>query len=84
MSQNLLLDSQGDFPPESTSDTLPRSSPNQINPVQVLTRALNSSPTFIEPVGPSRRRRDFDAQYWACWLVAVVWPLLLAYLLITR
>ena len=84
MSQNLLLDSQGDFTPESTSDTLPRPTPDQTDAVQVLTRALHSSPTFTQPVGPSHRRRPFDAQYWACWMVAVVWPLLMAYLLVTR
>jgi len=84
MSQNLLLDSQGDFTPESTSDTLPRSTRDQTNPVQVLTRALYRSPVLTEPVGQSRTRRAFDAQYWACWLVAIVWPLLMAYLVITR
>lgn len=29
-------------------------------------------------------RRPFDAQYWACWLVAVVFPVLVAYLLLAR
>jgi hypothetical protein len=32
----------------------------------------------------STYQRPFDAQYWACWVFAVVYPLLLAYLWLTR
>lgn len=84
MSQNTVLESQGDFPPESASCTVP---PTPIvaavvtDPVRALTEAWYRQPesAFAVPV-----RRPFDAQYWACWLVAVVFPTLVAYLLLTR
>lgn len=93
MSQNTVLESQGDFPLESTSHTVPPTPavlpPLPANagpapaadPVRSLTEAwYASAPSDAwTPV-----RRPFDAQYWACWFVAIVLPLVLAYLLLTR
>lgn len=94
MSQNTVLESQGDVPPESASRTVPSaltttvsssttsssSSTTAVDPVRSLAEAWYRHPdAFSVPVP-----RLFDAQYWACWLVAVVFPILVGYLLLTR
>lgn len=98
MSQNTVLESQGDFPPGSTSRTvLPQlsvaapfcagpvaSTPKPavaLDPVRSLAEAwyAQSAADWSAPV-----RRPFDAQYWACWLVTLVLPALVAYLLLAR
>ncbi|WP_375430066.1 hypothetical protein [uncultured Friedmanniella sp.] len=83
MTQNTVLESQGDFPVEPASGAVPPSTsvPLTLDPVQSLTEAWYRQPesAFAVPV-----RRPFDAQYWACWLVAVLFPVLVAYLLLTR
>lgn len=82
MSQNTVLESQGDFPPEYTSGAVPSPLPTiTADPVRTLAEAWyrQSASDWSAPV-----QRPFDAQYWACWLVAVVFPALVAYLLLTR
>lgn len=81
MSQNTVAENQGDVPLELTSRAVPHELPTTIDPLRSLaeTWCRQSAVDWSVPV-----RRPFDAQYWACWLVAVVFPLLIAYLLLTR
>lgn len=92
MTQNTALESKGDFPPEYTS----RAVPPELSPVTLTPNPL--TPVTSDPVRSLAEswhrqspadwaapvRRPFDAQYWACWLVALVFPLLVAYLLVTH
>ena len=83
MSQNTVLESQGDFPPEAASRAVPPApfANTMTDPIRSLTEAWYRQPesAFAHPVA-----RPFDAQYWACWLVAVLFPTVVAYLLLTR
>jgi hypothetical protein len=82
MTQNTALESKGDFPPEYTSRAVPPElSSLTSDPVRSLAEAWHrqSALDWAVPV-----RRPFDAQYWACWLVALVLPAVVAYLLLTR
>lgn len=83
MSHGLGLDPQGDFPLDLTGYPVPGATQtvNEVDPVRALTRVMHRS---NEAAGLRRRNRPFDAHYWACWVVAVVWPLLMAYLLFLR
>jgi hypothetical protein len=82
MSQNAVLKSQ-DGPPQpprpTTGEVLP-----QIDPVRSLSESVHRFADQAGNVSDWHRRRGFDAQYWACWVMALVYPLLLAYLLLTR
>lgn len=55
-----------------------------VDAVEVLAEAVQRpvSPLYRAPGTPARR--PFDAQYWACWAVAVVYPLLVVYLWVSR
>jgi hypothetical protein len=92
MTQNTVLGSKGYFPPEYTSGAVPPelssvtssplpTEPVTLDPVRSLAEAWyrQAATDWAVPV-----RRPFDAQYWACWLVAVVFPVVVAYLLLTR
>ncbi|WP_375424554.1 hypothetical protein [uncultured Friedmanniella sp.] len=89
MSQNTVLDSQGAFPPEYTSRAVPPElsvvpvgpAAPAVDPVRSLAESWHrqSASDWSVPV-----QRPFDAQYWACWLVAVVFPVLVGYLLLAR
>lgn len=99
MSQNTVLQSQGDLPHESASHALTSAAitasstagstssgtaavvPMTIDPVRALTQAWYRQPVELQTAPVAR---PFDAQYWACWLVAVVLPVVVGYLLLTR
>lgn len=81
MSQGVTVEPQGEVPPgasgvRSSGPTPPLA---ETDPVGVLLQVLHRSDDVVGP-----RPRPFDAQYWACWVVAVALPLLVAYLLWTR
>ena len=57
---------------------------DDLDPLGVVLVALQR-PQHPLPGWPDHRAKPaFDAQYWACWAVAIVYPLLVAYLCLTR
>jgi hypothetical protein len=54
-----------------------------VDVVQALLEAVQRPGNAVE-LSAGRLRRPFDAQYWACWVVATLFPVLMAYLWITR
>lgn len=84
MSQNAVLDS-GDLTPQPSDITHSSvTSGVRVDPVETLHHAFFRPESSVAHPGADRHRRPFDAQYWACWLVTVTFPVLVAYLLITR
>ncbi|SDT40013.1 hypothetical protein SAMN04488543_4167 [Friedmanniella luteola] len=85
MSQDVVLDTQGDRPDETAGKvrTAP-SAPSSVDPVRALTESIQRPGGLMYRVPGTRTKRPFDAQYWACWVVALVYPVLMAYLWITR
>jgi hypothetical protein len=84
MTQNVVLDTQGARPDE-TGRTFRASAMSRpsVDPVRALAESMRSA-ALAHPGAGTRSTRPFDAQYWACWVVAVVFPLLLTYLWFTR
>lgn len=83
MTQNVVLDGQGELRPEPSS--IPLSGAVQapsIDPVPLLAEACWRQAALLTPAVPVKR--PFDAQYWACWLVTAVFPVVLGYILLTR
>lgn len=85
MSQNAVLDTQGDRPDDRAGDvSTARLTTSAVDPVRALTEAVQRPGGPLHRLPGTRTKRPFDAQYWACWVVAVVYPLLMAYLWFTR
>jgi hypothetical protein len=96
MSQRVVLDTQGDRPDEtgttvlapptgrtvSTAETTPASL--ALDPVRALAESVQRPGGLMYRQPGTRTQRPFDAQYWACWVVAVAFPLLMAYLWLAR
>ena len=80
----VVLDAQGDGPPELSSPVLQEGVTAEVDGVRALLDALHRPGSALELAPGTRSRRPFDAQYWACWVVAAVFPVLAAYLWITR
>ena len=81
MGQGVALERQDEVPQES-SGSRPSGPPRPVDetdPLAGLVQVLHRSADVV-----GRRPQAFDAQYWACWVVAVALPLLVAYLLWTR
>jgi hypothetical protein len=84
MIRDAVLDAQGDSPPAQFSPIHQEDVTADVDVVQALLDALHRPGNVPEPPPGGRVRRPFDAQYWACWVVATVFPILMAYLWITR
>jgi hypothetical protein len=84
MIRDAVLDAQGDGPPEQSPPVHQEGVTVAVNVVQALLEAVHRPGNALELPSGSRIRRPFDAQYWACWVVATVFPVLMAYLWITR
>jgi len=52
--------------------------------VRMLLDAVQRPDGSLHPALGGRARRPLDTQYWACWAVALVYPIFLAYLWFTR
>ena len=86
MSQNVVLGTEGDRPDE-TGRTIRAAgpvAPTALDPVRALSESIQRPGGLMYREPGVRTKRPFDAQYWACWVVAVVYPLLMAYLWFTR
>ncbi len=96
MSQRVVLDTPGDRPDETgipvllppsgrtlpTAETTPSSL--ALDPVRALAETVQRPGGLMYREPGTRTQRPFDAQYWACWVVVVVLPLLMTYLWLTR
>lgn len=84
MTQNAVFDAQRTSAPRMTVGLAPLAVDPRVraaDPVGALAQAVQR-PAAWGPGGHTRR--PFDAQYWACWVVAVLFPTVVAYLLLTR
>jgi hypothetical protein len=86
MAQNAVLHPQADLPeePERPVAVPPARRPEPIDPVLSLVESFQRQDGMLDRYAETPHKRPFDAQYWACWVVAVVYPLLVAYLCLTR
>ena len=86
MSQNVVLGTEGDRPDETgrTVRAAEAAAPTALDPVRALSESIARPGNLLHREPGTRTKRPFDAQYWACWVVAVVYPLLMAYLWFTR
>ena len=84
MIRHAVLDAQGDSPREQSSPVHQEDVTVDVDVVQALLEAVQRPGNALELPPGTRVRRPFDAQYWACWVVATVFPVLMAYLWITR
>jgi hypothetical protein len=82
MIRDAVLDAQGDVPLEQSSPVHQEDVTADVDVVQALLEAVHRPGNACEL--PPGARRPFDAQYWACWVVATAFPVLMAYLWITR
>lgn len=51
---------------------------------RMLLQAVQRPDGSLHPALGPRVKRPLDTQYWACWIVTVVFPVLVAYLWFTR
>lgn len=65
--------------PAGPSETAP-----ETDFVRMLLRAVQRPDGSLHPALGPRTRRPLDTQYWACWIVTAVFPVLVAYLWFTR
>ena len=86
MAQNAVLHPQADLPeePERTVAVRLAAVPEPVDPVLSLVKSFERRDGMRDGYAATPHKRPFDAQYWACWVVAVVYPLLVAYLCLTR
>ena len=84
MIRDALLDVQGDSPAGQCSPVHQEDVTADVDVVQALLDAVHRPGAALELPSGAPVRRPFDAQYWACWVVATVFPILMAYLWITR
>lgn len=79
-----VIDAQGDGLLEQGSPVHQEGVTADGDVVQALLEALHRPGNALELAPGARVRRPFDAQYWACWVAATAFPVLMAYLWITR
>jgi hypothetical protein len=84
MIRNAVLDAQGEGPLEQSSPVHQEDVTADVDVVQALLEAVHRPGNALELPPDTRVRRPFDAQYWACWVAATLFPVLMAYLWITR
>ena len=83
MSQNVVLGTEGDRS-EGVDQAVRPTPATALDPVRALSESIQRPGGLMYREPGVRTKRPFDAQYWACWVVAVVCPLLMAYLWSTR
>jgi hypothetical protein len=84
MIRNAVMDPQGDTPREQLAPVLAVRTPAEVDVVLALVRAVNRPGSALEQAARGPIRRPFDAQYWACWLVTTLFPVVLVYLWVTH
>lgn len=80
MSKNAVLQDHGAPPPEGDRAVLLGIRRDSVDPIRALSEAVQRPGSALHRLPGTRAQRPFDAQYWACWVFAVTFPLLMAYL----
>ena len=79
MSQNVVL---GDPPSDPLGRTVSPVPSASVDTVRALSEVVHRSLAVSGGAVRGRQPRPFDAQYWACWLVALVLPMVVVYLVV--
>ena len=80
MSKNAVRQDHGALPPEGGHAVLTGSRRASVDAIRVLSEAVQRPGSALRRLPGTPAQRPFDAQYWACWVFAVTFPLLMTYL----
>ncbi|GAA1435502.1 hypothetical protein GCM10009616_32740 [Microlunatus lacustris] len=81
----MVLEIEGERSSRTDRPVCPdETAPGPGDQVRVLLEAVQRSDRSLHRALAVRSERPVDTQYWACWAVAVVYPIFLAYLWFTR